>query len=95
MEVSTNSNRITILGNIKSNSDFQAIKNSVDSLVQSHKSIIVDVKNSLSFTSATIGYFNKLILKDKVNVQINVGDKELYDLLDDLNMVSVFNLKRI
>jgi len=95
MDVFTNSNRITIDGNIKSNSDFQTIKDSVDTVVTNHKNIIVDVKDSMSFTSATIGYFNKLILKDKINVQINVGDSQLYTLLDDLNLVSVFNLKRI
>ena len=95
MDISTNSNRITIEGNIKSNQDFQTIKNSVDSVIVTHKSIIVDVKDSMSFTSATIGYFNKIILKDKVDVHINVGDKELYNLLDDLNLTSVFKLKRI
>jgi len=95
MDISTNSNRITIEGNIKSNSDFQAIKSSVDAVVRTNKSIILDVKDSLSFTSATIGYFTKLVMKDKIDVHINVGDKDLYNLLDDLNLVSIFKLKRI
>ena len=95
MDVSANSNRITITGNIKSISDFQSIKRAVDAVVSTHKNIIVDVKDSMSFTSTMIGYFNKLILKDKINVQINVGDKQLYDLLDELNLASVFKLKRI
>ncbi len=95
MNISTSSNRVTIDGNIKSIGDFQSIKNSVDSLVASNKSIVIDIKNSLSLTSAVIGYFNKLILKDKISVQVNVGDKQLYELLDDLNLTSVFNLKKV
>lgn len=95
MEISVNSNRVTIEGNIKSNSDFQSIRTTVNSLVATHKSIIVDVKDSLSFTSSIIGYFNKLILKDKIDVSINVGNAELYNLLDDLNLVSTFKLRKI
>ncbi|MDO8453614.1 MAG: hypothetical protein Q7S59_03465 [Sulfurimonas sp.] len=95
MNISTSSNRIIIDGNIKTIGDFQSIKNSVDSLIASNKSIVIDIKNSLSLTSAVIGYFNKLILKDKINVQVNVGDKQLYELLDDLNLTSVFNLKKV
>jgi hypothetical protein len=95
MNISTSSNRVTIDGNIKSIGDFQSIKNSIDSVVASNKSIVIDIQNSLSLTSAVIGYFNKLILKDKISVQVNVGDKQLYELLDDLNLTSVFNLKKV
>ena len=95
MEISVNSNRVTIEGNIKSNSDFQSIRTTVNSLVATHKTIVVDVKDSLSFTSSIIGFFNKLILKDKIDVSINVGNAELYNLLDDLNLVSTFKLRKI
>jgi len=95
MDVSANANRIIIVGNIKSNDDFKRIKNTVDGVVTNHKSIVVDVQDSMSFTSSIIGYFNKLILKDNVDVNINVTDKELYALLDDLNLVSTFKLKRV
>jgi len=95
MEISTNSNRVTIEGNIKSNADFQSIRTTVDSLIRTHKSIIIDVKDSLSFTSSVIGYFNKIILKDKIDVSINVGNVDLYNLLDDLNLVSTFKLKKV
>ncbi|MFA6192795.1 MAG: hypothetical protein WC665_10635 [Sulfurimonas sp.] len=95
MNISTSSNRVIIDGNIKSVGDFQSIKNSVESVVLNNKSIVIDIKNSLSLTSAVIGYFNKLILKDRINVQVNVGDKQLYELLDDLNLTSVFNLKKV
>ncbi|MCX6075272.1 MAG: hypothetical protein NTW78_00100 [Campylobacterales bacterium] len=95
MNLSTSSNRIIIDGNIKTVGDFQSIKNSVDSVIVNNKNIVVDIKNSLSLTSAVIGYFNKLILKDNISIQVNVGDKQLYELLDDLNLTSVFNLKKV
>lgn len=95
MNISTNSNKITIEGNIKTIGDFQTIKNSVDAVVSANKSIIIDIKDSLSLTSAVIGYFNKLILKDKIGFELNVADKQLYDLLHDLNLTTVFNLKRL
>ena len=95
MNISTSSNKITIEGNIKSIGDFQIIKNNIDGIVANHQNIIVDIVNSLSLTSAVIGYFNKLILKDNISVQVNVGDKQLYDLLNDLNLTSIFNLKKV
>ncbi len=95
MNISTSSNRITIEGNIKTIGDFQSIKSSIDSVIASNTSIVIDIKNSLSLTSAVIGYFNKLILKDRISMQVNVGDKQLYELLDDLNLTSVFNLKKV
>lgn len=95
MNISTSSNKIAIDGNIKTISDFQTIKNSVDALVVNNTSIVINIQNSLSLTSAVIGYFNKLILKDKINLQINVGDKQLYELLNDLNLASLFNLKKV
>ena len=95
MEISVDSNRVKIEGNIKSNSDFQSVRNTIDGLISTHKTIIVDIKDSISFTSSIIGYFNKLILKDKIDMHINVGNAELYNLLDDLNLVSTFKLKKI
>ena len=95
MEISVNQNRAIILGNIKSVSDFQEIKTKIDLMVTSQKDIVVDIKESLSITSSVIGYFNKLILKDKIRVTMNIGNKQLFELLDDLSLRSVFNAKKV
>lgn len=95
MNISSNLNVVTTEGNIKTIADFNDIKNNVGAVALKHNSIVVDVKNSLSLTSAVIGYFTKLALKDKIRMQVNVGDGRLYELLDDLCLVSVFNLKKI
>ncbi|MBL0709370.1 MAG: hypothetical protein JJW00_09995 [Sulfurimonas sp.] len=95
MNIESSSNTITITGNIKSIADFSQIKSKTDSLVILNKDIVVTIVNSLSITSSVIGYFNKIILKDGVNVQMRVGNDQLLSLIDDLNLVSTFNARKM
>ena len=94
MEISTSGNTVTITGNIKSVSDYQAIKTTLDALTR-NSSITINIKDSISITSSVIGYFNKLVLKDKINIQMNIGNEQLMELLQDLNLASIFNAKKI
>lgn len=91
MDLSINNNVINIQGNIKSISDFQTIKSNVDSVVRSHKNITINIVDSLSITSSIIGYFNKLVLKDGIKINMTVGNEQLMNLLEDLNIASTFN----
>jgi len=95
MDISTSSNTVTITGNIKSVSDFQSIKSSVDEVKESNSTVIIVIKESLSITSSVIGYFNKLVLKDKINLQMRVGNTQLLDLLDELSLMQVFKATKI
>jgi len=95
MEISITGNSININGNIKSVSNFQEIKSSLDSLTIQNKSIMINIKDSMSITSSVIGYFNKLVLKDKIEIQINVGNDQLFELLNELNLVSIFRARRV
>lgn len=92
MEISSSSNIITITGNIKSIGDFQSIKTTVDSVKSSNTTIVIDIQDSVSITSSVIGYFNKLVLKDKIDINMKIGDPQLMELLDDLNLKSVFKV---
>lgn len=94
MEISTSSNTVKIGGNIKSISDFQAIKNSVDSIAANHKTIIIQIPDSISVTSSVIGYFNKLVLKDQIRIEIIVGNTQLLELFQDLNLAGTFNVRK-
>lgn len=94
MDLSTNSNIITIDGNIKSISDFQKIKSSTDFVIKTHKNITIKITDSLSITSSVIGYFNKLVLKDGINITMIIGNEQLMNLLHDLNLVSTFNASK-
>lgn len=94
MEIKFSSNSITITGNIKTIADFQFIKQTIDAVVATHKSLIINIVDSLSITSSVIGYFNKLVLKDKIDMHLSIGNEQLLHLLDDLNLVSTFKAKR-
>ena len=94
MDIISNSNTITIIGNIKKISDFQDIKNKIEPIIQKSQNLTINIKDSISLTSTIIGYLNKLVLKDGINIQIIAGDTGLYELLEDLNLISTFRVKK-
>jgi len=95
MELTATSDTLTITGNIKSISDFQDIKNRLDSMKTTTKNILIIIKDSISVTSSVIGYFNKLILKDKITLRMKIGNAELMELLDDLHLSKTFNVSKL
>jgi hypothetical protein len=94
MELEVSSNTLVIKGNIKSINDFQNIKQKVDTMIVSNRLIYINITDSLSITSSVIGYFNKLVLKDNIDIYMNVKNEQLLHLLDDLNLISTFKAKR-
>ncbi|MEA3330765.1 MAG: hypothetical protein U9Q29_03625 [Campylobacterota bacterium] len=95
MEISSSGNSVTITGNIKSVNDFQTIKTSLDRVARENPSITINIVDSLSMTSSVIGYFNKLVLKDGIELSLTVGNQQLMDLLSDLHLSSTFRLKKV
>jgi len=95
MNISIASNVVTITGNIKSVSDYQQIKETLDSLAQTQNSIVLEIKDSISITSSLIGYFTKLVQKDGIDLSIKVGDESLMELLEDLNLISLFKVRKV
>ncbi|MEA1893520.1 MAG: hypothetical protein U9N33_12545 [Campylobacterota bacterium] len=95
MELTSTSNSIKITGNIKSVSDFSQIKSLIDGVVMQHQNITIDIVDSLSITSSVIGYFNKLVLKDKININMGIGNEQLLNLLEDLSLVATFKARRL
>ncbi|SFV64611.1 hypothetical protein MNB_SM-6-540 [hydrothermal vent metagenome] len=95
MEITTTSNIVTISGNIKSVSDYQQIKGTLDSLAATHKSIIIEIKDSISITSSIIGYLTKLVQKEGIDLSIKVGNKSLLELFDDLHLISLFKVRKL
>ena len=95
MEIQRQGSEIVITGNIKNTSDYQSIKDNVNALVQSGaKSIIVKTPESFSMTSSVIGFFIKVIFQDKVSIHVYVKDDRLYSLLEDLNLIETFKVKK-
>jgi hypothetical protein len=63
--------------------------------VSSYQSVVVDIKDSISITSSIIGYFTKLVQKEGVDLSIKVGDQSLMELFEDLNLVSLFKVRKV
>jgi len=95
MEISVSANVVNVNGSIKTVSDFQDIKNALDRLKTNERKIVINLFDSISITSSVIGYFNKLVLKDKIDLQINIGKEQLMSLFDDLHLTEEFKAKKI
>lgn len=94
MEINVQSNTITVSGNVKTVGDFQAIKNSIDAVVSQHNKIQIRFADSISLTSSVIGYLNKLVLKDNIQIETIVGNPQLLELLKDLKLDTAFNARK-
>ncbi len=94
MDISSSANTVKITGNIKSISDFQSIKSTIDAIKDSTSTITLDIRDSISITSSVIGYLNKLVLKDSIDLNMKVANAQLMELLNDLNLTGTFKAKR-
>ncbi len=95
MKISSASDLITIHDNIKSISDYQDIKSTFDKVIKEYKTINVHIIDSVSITSSVIGYLNKLVLKDKIVIQMSLGNDQLFELFEDLNLSPLFNVQKL
>jgi len=95
MDIVVDNAYVRISGNIKSINDYQQIKNAFDSLTSKEKQIRMDIVDSISMTSSVIGYFNKLVLKDDVTINMGIGSDLLMELIEDLNLKALFQAHKI
>ena len=95
MRVESNSRILKLYGNVKTDNDFHIIKGHVDGVVEEFNEVVVHLMDSISITSAVIGYFTKLVVKDNVRVELYVRDEDLYVLLNDLNLVELLDVKKV
>jgi hypothetical protein len=93
MKININNNTITVEGNITTISDAEKVINTLHSLSDKDL-IILRIKDSFSLPSSIIGELLKLHDQGK-KIIVEVKDPVLYELLDDLNLIKTFNVKRI
>lgn len=79
-----------ISGIIKGNADSDKFRKTIDECGEITRLEII-VNDSFSITSTIIGYLNKKSAIKKVRVMLKIRDKRLYDLLDELSLIDVFN----
>ena len=96
MKITRDDSLITIGGNIKSVSDYTEIQGHLQSAIANgNDAVTIKVLDSISITSSVIGIFLKVIKKDGIALTVQVGNKHLYDLLNELNLLAVFNVRHI
>ncbi|MBF0320389.1 MAG: hypothetical protein HQL01_11370 [Nitrospirae bacterium] len=95
IEKTTNSEAV-ISGHIKTIEDYTKIKQTVNSMVTGEGcTIIVKIPDSISITSSIIGYFLKLVFENKTDLQLHVKEQKLYNLLEVLNLLTVFKVQKV
>lgn len=87
---------IIVTGTIKTIANAQAIKESIHKAHQQYPDAIINlmIKNSFIITSSVIGFLMKSIQMDKMNLYVNVGSQELYEMLDDMSLIEVMNVRK-
>ncbi|QOP43767.1 hypothetical protein FJR45_07310 [Sulfurimonas sediminis] len=97
MEISSSLNTITVKGNIKALSHYEAIKREIENIVNNTPdtaTIKILILESISITSSIIGYLCKLV-DEGLHLEIHVQNEGLHNLLDDLNLVPLLNVKKL
>ena len=88
------SNELTLSGNIKSVEDSADIKAAILALKKDGcANMLLRIQDSFSMTSTVIGFLMKLVNIDKMRISIVVGDARLYQLLEELCLIQVFNVR--
>jgi hypothetical protein len=88
-------NDITITGNIKTTDDYLAIRQMVTELVgQGASALTLHIHESLSMPSSVIGFFVKLINRDKIRIRMVIQDSRLLELLEELGLATLFGASR-
>jgi len=93
MDIRQSGNIIEVDGVIKTINDSQMLVSAIKDASR-NGSVVIKINDSFSLPSTVIGELLKI--KDNgVNVTLEVKDEILYELLDDLNLVSAFNVRKI
>ncbi len=80
-----------ITGVIKGNVDSDKFKKSIDECGEiTHLEILIS--ESFSITSTIIGYLSKKSAIQGVRILMKVKDQRLYEILDELNLLEMFNV---
>jgi len=87
--------RLVISGEVKTLDNYTEIRNLIQDFIASgEKVLVVEVIDSMMITSAIIGYFTKIIHLDGIRMTMIVHNQRLYELLQDLNLIKMFNVKK-
>ncbi len=86
---------VCVEGNIKSSSDASMIRSAIEKLAdeEPQKMIVLRIKDSFIITSSVIGFLVKFINKDKLNIVLEIGNAELFSMLEEMELHRLFRAK--
>ncbi len=85
---------VEIEGTIRGMQDIAEIKSTIDAMrLEAGDPLHLTIRDSFSMPSALIGYLLKLVEQQKVTLHVTVGNAGLAELLADLNLTRIFNLR--
>jgi len=85
------SQELVVTGIIKTIDDSMQVRGELQKLYEGGaKSITLRIEDSFALPSAVIGYLMKLVNRDKVRLTLQAGDSRLYELLEELQLATVF-----
>ncbi|MCD8553724.1 hypothetical protein [Seleniivibrio sp.] len=89
-------NTMRISGEVNTIENYTEIKDSILKFISScEKELIIEITDSMTMTSSIIGFFTKIIHRDGINLSLLVHDRRLYGLLEDLNLIKLFNVRHV
>lgn len=88
---------IEIKGNIKSSSDAKMIQAAIQKVADSehNQRIVLKIVDSFIVTSSVIGALVKFISKDRLPISVAVGNSELYEMLEEMELARLFNATKV
>ena len=90
----TGTSELTVTGNIKSTADYLSIRDLVtEALWGGGREVTLRINESLSMPSSVIGFFVKLVNRDKVRLILIIQDPRLLELIDELSLTSTFGAR--
>ncbi|KWT84111.1 hypothetical protein [Candidatus Magnetominusculus xianensis] len=92
----TTDTEAVITGHVKTIEDYTKIKQVINLMLAGDDiTITIKIPDSISITSSVIGYLLKLVFENKVDLRLLVREQKLYNLLEVLNLITVFKVQKM
>lgn len=89
-------NTLTVNGDIRSIRDYNDIREHIQKILDGGvANIKIKIPTSKTLTSSVIGYLLKIRKRDNIKVTIEVGVDTLYEILEQLRLIEVFNVSKV
>lgn len=96
MNLTTHASELIINDAVTSLDDYLTIRDALLALVAGgNRQITLRFNDSFSVPSAVIGLLMKLIHQDHVALTVLTGDKRLFELFEELQLTSLFNVRML